>query len=274
MLPQLLCKKPLVFLGGISFPIFVVHGPLGQLFYKKAVATAVWGRNMASPQAVGIHWFFLVYWLTVLVFAQILQKVGAFAEEPHDWCRVLQRHHEKTLKVCATQLELLQNFAACAEGVLSPPGFFAPDVHTALQQRAAWFEGLGDSAVFDSENVESGSEQWDGEEKEQMGRDQKPTLTHKASTLPGSLCDLLAAGFARVETEDAAWGLNRLRKEVATLCDWAAAEKQGAGYADGQLQQLRKEVSEMGSTLKAQAEPELKNLPFGDRNLPIGNGFE
>ena len=24
------------FLGGISFPIFVVHGPLGQLFYKKA----------------------------------------------------------------------------------------------------------------------------------------------------------------------------------------------------------------------------------------------
>ena len=28
-----------------------------------------------SPQAVGIHWFFLVYWLTVLVCAQILQKV-------------------------------------------------------------------------------------------------------------------------------------------------------------------------------------------------------
>lgn len=81
MLPQLLCKKPLVFLGGISFPIFVVHGPVGQLFYKKAVATAVWGQNMASPQAVGIHWFFLVYWLTVLVCAQILQK--CFLESPH-----------------------------------------------------------------------------------------------------------------------------------------------------------------------------------------------
>eukprot|EP00913_Durusdinium_trenchii_P014567 g13666.t1 len=74
VLPKLLCKKPLVFLGGISFPIFVVHGPIGQLFYKKAVAVAVWGQNMASPQPVGIHWFFLVYWLTVLVSAQILQK--------------------------------------------------------------------------------------------------------------------------------------------------------------------------------------------------------
>lgn len=173
----------------------------------------------------------------------------------------------------------------------SKPGFFAPDVHTALQQRAAWFEGLGDSVVFDSEIVESGSEQWDGEEKDMPRAEpgQKPTLTHKASALPGSLCDLLAAGFARVETEEldvqaarqrfrsaakqegvvtlrgrpepAPARLNRLRKEVATLCDWAAAEQQGAGHADGQLQQLRKEVSEMGSTLKAQAESELKNLP-------------
>jgi len=74
VLPKLLCKKPLVFLGGISFPIFIVHGPLGQLFYKKAVATAVWGQNMASPQPVGIHWFFFVYWFTVLVSAHILQK--------------------------------------------------------------------------------------------------------------------------------------------------------------------------------------------------------
>mmetsp|Transcript_46713 Transcript_46713/g.57385 ORF Transcript_46713/g.57385 Transcript_46713/m.57385 type:complete len:202 (-) Transcript_46713:39-644(-) len=80
LLPRLLCKKPLLFLGGISFPIFVVHGPLGQLFYKKAVATAVWGQNMASPQAVGIHWFFLVYWCTVLISSQILQK--CFLESP------------------------------------------------------------------------------------------------------------------------------------------------------------------------------------------------
>ena len=28
-----------------------------------------------SPQPVGIHWFFFVYWFTVLVSAQILQKV-------------------------------------------------------------------------------------------------------------------------------------------------------------------------------------------------------
>eukprot|EP00438_Fugacium_kawagutii_P023635 Skav228704 [mRNA] locus=scaffold3376:28428:31988:- [translate_table: standard] len=68
-------SNSLQFLGSISFPIFVVHGPLGQLFYKKAVATAVWGQNMASPQPVGIHWFFLVYWCTVLTCAYILQKV-------------------------------------------------------------------------------------------------------------------------------------------------------------------------------------------------------
>lgn len=33
--------------GSISFPIFVLHGAIGQLFYKKIVATKVrarWGR--------------------------------------------------------------------------------------------------------------------------------------------------------------------------------------------------------------------------------------
>lgn len=41
----------------------------------------VWGQNMASPAPLGIHWFFFVYWLTVLVAAQILQKAqGAHAK--------------------------------------------------------------------------------------------------------------------------------------------------------------------------------------------------
>lgn len=73
-LPSILCKSPLLFLGGISFPIFVVHGPIGQVFYKKAVAKAVFGRQLASPSPTGIHWFFGVYWFTVLLSAWVLQK--------------------------------------------------------------------------------------------------------------------------------------------------------------------------------------------------------
>jgi hypothetical protein len=34
--------------GSISFPIFVLHGALGQLFYKKIVATKVRNYRMQS----------------------------------------------------------------------------------------------------------------------------------------------------------------------------------------------------------------------------------
>jgi len=78
LLPSLLTKSPLMFLGGISFPIFIVHGPVGQVFYKKAVATALFGQQLASPSPNGIHRFFAVYWATVLFAAWILQQ--AFLE--------------------------------------------------------------------------------------------------------------------------------------------------------------------------------------------------
>jgi len=78
LLPSLLCKSPLMFLGGISFPIFIVHGPIGQVFYKKAVANALFGQQLASPLPNGIHGFFGVYWAAVLFSAWILQK--AFLE--------------------------------------------------------------------------------------------------------------------------------------------------------------------------------------------------
>lgn len=39
-----LASKPLVALGNLAFPIFVIHGPLGQLFYKKVIATKLFGR--------------------------------------------------------------------------------------------------------------------------------------------------------------------------------------------------------------------------------------
>jgi peptidoglycan/LPS O-acetylase OafA/YrhL len=70
LVPQFLNLGIFKWLGGISFPIFIVHGPIGQLFYKKAVATKVFGGSLAR-----IPGFFGVYWLTVIVFAWLLTKL-------------------------------------------------------------------------------------------------------------------------------------------------------------------------------------------------------
>lgn len=157
---------------------------------------------------------------------------------------------------------------------MAKPGFGAPDVQTALRQRAEWFEGLGPSAVYDSETLESGSEQWDGEEKEMPEEKTEP----KPISLAGSVCDILAAGFLRVEVEELnvkaarerfqtacqagvpaplrgrpeppAARLNRLKKEVSTLAEWASERDKVSN--DGHLQQLCREVAEMGHQLVAQ----------------------
>eukprot|EP00930_Biecheleria_cincta_P022672 TRINITY_DN16529_c0_g1_i1.p1 TRINITY_DN16529_c0_g1~~TRINITY_DN16529_c0_g1_i1.p1 ORF type:complete len:527 (-),score=83.38 TRINITY_DN16529_c0_g1_i1:197-1777(-) len=68
---NLLSSKPLVTLGNLAFPIFVVHGPLGQLFYKKLIATKIFGGTLNS--IVGPQ-FFYAYLAIVLVCAWILQK--------------------------------------------------------------------------------------------------------------------------------------------------------------------------------------------------------
>jgi len=85
---KLLSSKPLVTLGNLAFPIFVVHGPLGQLFYKKLIATKVFGGTMnaiVGPQ------FFYAFLAIVLGCAWILQKtflmnkqVGGFAKNAVD----------------------------------------------------------------------------------------------------------------------------------------------------------------------------------------------
>merc|ERR1712232_384178 len=70
-LVKFLSSKPLVALGGLAFPIFVVHGPIGQLFYKKVIATALWG----GPLHVLLGpWFFYVYLGVVFIAAWLLQK--------------------------------------------------------------------------------------------------------------------------------------------------------------------------------------------------------
>ncbi|KIY98635.1 hypothetical protein MNEG_9324 [Monoraphidium neglectum] len=61
--------QPLVtYLGTISFPIFILHGPLGQVFYKKVIATKLFGAVM-GPQ------FFPVYCGIVLLSAALVQKL-------------------------------------------------------------------------------------------------------------------------------------------------------------------------------------------------------
>merc|ERR1711862_541381 len=68
-LARLLALRPLTWLGGMSFPIFVVHGPLGQLFYKKVIATQVFGGRMNDVFGPSFFW---VYLLTVGIAAYLL----------------------------------------------------------------------------------------------------------------------------------------------------------------------------------------------------------
>lgn len=54
-------------LGALAFPMFILHGPVGQLFYKKAVATRLWGRVMPKR-------FFPVYLLIVMLSGHVLNE--------------------------------------------------------------------------------------------------------------------------------------------------------------------------------------------------------
>jgi peptidoglycan/LPS O-acetylase OafA/YrhL len=64
----LLSNPILVWLGNLSFPIFIVHGPLGQVFYKKIIATKLFGQVLAGPM------YFAIYLATTFVSALALQK--------------------------------------------------------------------------------------------------------------------------------------------------------------------------------------------------------
>jgi peptidoglycan/LPS O-acetylase OafA/YrhL len=66
-LAGVLAHPVLTYLGAISFPIFIVHGALGQLFYKKIIATKLFGAVMP-------HSFFPAYCAIVLVAAAALNK--------------------------------------------------------------------------------------------------------------------------------------------------------------------------------------------------------
>jgi peptidoglycan/LPS O-acetylase OafA/YrhL len=77
-----LSSKPLVWLGGLSFPIYIVHGPLGQVFYKRLIAGKLWGGVLQGPK------FFGMYMVTVFASAYLLQQlylnnkaVGAWSQQ-------------------------------------------------------------------------------------------------------------------------------------------------------------------------------------------------
>lgn len=69
----------LVWLGGLAFPIYIVHGPIGQIFYKKLIAVKLWGAVQMGPQKFGF------YLGTVGVAAWILQQLVLKSATVKDW---------------------------------------------------------------------------------------------------------------------------------------------------------------------------------------------
>lgn len=61
-------NKVLTWFAKLAFPIYIVHGPIGQVFYKKIIATALWGKVLKGPE-----WFAL-YLATTTLTAFLLQQ--------------------------------------------------------------------------------------------------------------------------------------------------------------------------------------------------------
>lgn len=66
---KVLSAKPLVWLGGLTFPIYIVHGPIGQIFYKRIIAGKLWGGVLKGPQYFGL------YLTSVFIAALLLQRL-------------------------------------------------------------------------------------------------------------------------------------------------------------------------------------------------------
>lgn len=71
LIASVLSNPALIYLGALSFPIYILHGPIGQVFYKKIVATKLWGGTMLQ---IAGPWFFAVYWAVVLVGAALINQ--------------------------------------------------------------------------------------------------------------------------------------------------------------------------------------------------------
>jgi peptidoglycan/LPS O-acetylase OafA/YrhL len=67
-----LSSKVLTGLGALGFPMFLVHGPIGQLYYKKIIATKLFGGTMNKLYGPN---FFYVFLATVVAVAAALKAV-------------------------------------------------------------------------------------------------------------------------------------------------------------------------------------------------------
>jgi peptidoglycan/LPS O-acetylase OafA/YrhL len=76
-----LSNKLLVGLGNLSFPIFIVHGPIGQVFYKKLIATKLFGKALTGPE------YFGTYLVTVLMSAWLLQQTFLRSKAVANWSK-------------------------------------------------------------------------------------------------------------------------------------------------------------------------------------------
>lgn len=54
-------------LGSLAFPMFILHGPIGQVFYKKVVARKLWG----APKPTS---FFPIYLMICVACAHLLNE--------------------------------------------------------------------------------------------------------------------------------------------------------------------------------------------------------
>lgn len=79
-------------LGGISFPIFIWHGPVGQLFYKKVIAQKVWGGSLARFQG-----HFAIWWLVVIILSWMSMKFFVNTEKVKQGTKRMSAQLEKPL---------------------------------------------------------------------------------------------------------------------------------------------------------------------------------
>jgi len=97
-LTRVLGSKTMSWLGSLAFPMFILHGPLGQLFYKKRVANQIWGRVM--PQG-----FFPIYLLIVMLVSHVVNEGFVKSKQ-------VQRSSARIAKL----------LAECTDGMLSDRG--------------------------------------------------------------------------------------------------------------------------------------------------------
>mmetsp|Transcript_52961 Transcript_52961/g.124039 ORF Transcript_52961/g.124039 Transcript_52961/m.124039 type:complete len:445 (+) Transcript_52961:71-1405(+) len=84
-------SKFMTSLGALAFPMFILHGPIGQLFYKKKVAFKLWGRVMPKP-------FFPIYMAIVMV-------AGHFLNEGFVKNKAVQRFSARMAQLLASRTE-------------------------------------------------------------------------------------------------------------------------------------------------------------------------